>query len=306
MRGSDILLLLAMLLPWGALASEGGEIDAIMKSKPTDGPHLFIRGYGAAAVLPGGLVLDVAAEARAPVLRLGGALFNNTFIGAGVRVAGSPAHLDLAVRSTIQLVDILPVTIEGVYTNYPRTPFGVVPKDEVPGQLMPDRQFLYDLDRDYAAYALTLTISPTLQVKVGSVSAFTNVATTFIRIRPEPSPEPFVFDPYRGVVIAPDERILEHTSAILYDPLSGDGTPIVRIGPVMRGRTAATSGDTSLMLGLAAQWRPGKKARDADFLLLVAPYLQDPDFQFGVPYIALVVTTSRILPFKKLPSTPTP
>ncbi len=284
-----------------AHASDGAEVDATSLREPTDRAHLWVRGFGAVAVMPGGLIADVAAEARFPVLRVGGAINNDTFIGVGARVAGSPAHVDLAVRSTIKLIDILPVTVEGVFTHYPETPFGPVPKDQVPGQRMADRAPLYEADRDFAATALALNISPTLQLKVGKFSAFSNVATTFFRIRPEPSPEPFVFDPYRGSVVAPDDRIIEHTSAILYDPKSGAGTSIVRVGPVMRGRSILRSGDTNLTLGVAGQWRPGKKPHDPDFLLLVAPYLRDPDFPTGLPYVALVVTTAHVLPFKKIP-----
>ncbi|MEZ4318383.1 MAG: hypothetical protein R3F61_12805 [Myxococcota bacterium] len=265
-----------------------------------DEPHLWVRGYTAVAAQPVGLIADVAVEARTPVLRYGGAVSNDTFAGAGVRVAASPAHLDLAARATFKPLDILPITVEGVYTAYWESPWGVIPRDQVAGQRTADRQPAYDADEDFAAHALAVSISPTLQLKVGPIAAFTNVTPTWIRVRGAGDPDPWLFEPYRGMVIAPDDRIVDHLSAVLFDPFDGDGTPIVRIGPMLRGRAGHQTGDVTLMTGGILQLRPGRNPHDADLTLLVAPYLRDPDFAVGAPYIAALVSVARVVPFKKV------
>lgn len=269
-------------------------------AQAADTPHLWVREYTGIALRPSGVIVDVATEARVPVMRFGGAIFNDTFAGAGARLAVSPAHLDLAARASFKPMDILPITVEGVYTSYWESPWGVYGRDEVPGQLGPDRRPAYEADIDYAAYALALSVSPTLQLKVGPVAAFTNVAMTWLRVRPAPAANPYVWEPYRGMVVAPDDRIIEHTSALLFDPFDGNDTPIFRIGAVLRGRTGHQTGDTTVMLGGITQWRPGRNAHDADFTLLVAPYLQDPDFRIGSPYFALLVSFQRVVPFTKV------
>jgi len=265
-----------------------------------DEPHLWSRTYGAVTLQPSGLILDTKLEARVPILRLGGLVFNSTFIGGGARVAASPAHVELAARASVMPIDVLPITFEAVYTSYWESPFGVLPMDSVSGQRSVDRRPLYRADRDFAAYSLALSINPQLQVKVGKVAAFTNLMHTWLRIRPDNHPEPWIFDPLRGMVLAPDDRIFEHTTAVLYDPFSGDGTPLLRVGPALRGRSAAKTTDVTLVAGGLLQWRPGKKPTSPELTLLVAPYLRDPDYLGVIPYIAGVVTVSRLVPFKKL------
>jgi hypothetical protein len=267
-----------------------------------DTPHVWTRGLAAVVLNPSGVAVDVVSEARAPVLRRGGAVFNMTFAGVGARVTATPAHAEFAARATVQLIDILPITVEGFYGNYWESPFGPVPMATVPGQRPSARRSLYTDDRDFPAYTLGFTVSPTFQIAAGPVVALSNVSFTWLSMKKVPSnPEPYVFDPYRGVVMEPNDRIIDHTSAVLWMPLDGKDRALLRVGPVARGRVVHHTTDEMLTVGGLVQWRPGTTDDAANLTLVVAPYAIDPDFQGWAPNVLLALTVARISPFKKGP-----
>lgn len=266
---------------------------ALGVARAADTPTLWTRVSAAATWHPVGVLIDGTAEVHAPVLRLGSPAFQNTFVGAGARVAVSPAYIDVAARVSVQPIDLLPITIEAVHTSYWESPWGLVPADTITNQRGRDRLALYQADRDFAGSASALIVSPTLQVRLGAFAAFTNPVLTWIRVRPEQGPEPWVYEPFRGQVIGYRDRLVEHTSAILWEAEDGEDGPLFRIGPALRGRSSAVTGDRFLQLGGVAQWRPGREPAAPTFLLLVAPYLQDPDFAGPVPFVAGLVTFQR-------------
>lgn len=277
---------------WVAFAAAG-------VAEAADVPSLWLRGFGAIAFQPTGVIVDGAAELRAPVLRYGGAVFNDTFVGGGLRVALSPVHVDLALRASFQPIDILPITVEAVRSTYWESPWGLVPADTVSNQLSPDRKPLYTADRDFAGGAWSLSVAPTLQLKVGPIVGFTSPTFTWISLRPEQAPEPWVFEPYRGLVMAYDDRLLEHTSAILWEAADGEDRSLFRVGPVFRGKAAHATGDRSLTLGGVAQWRPGSAPTAPSLLLLAAEYVLDDDFAGPIPFVALLVTVERDVSLRK-------
>jgi hypothetical protein len=259
---------------------------------------LWVRGFSAVAVQPTGVIVDVATEARAPVLRFGGAISNDTFVGAGVRVAVTPVHVDQAVRISTQLVDVLPITIEAYHESFWESPWGLVPLSDVAGGSTAARKPLYDADRDFSGQGWAFAVNPTAQIKVGPVIAFSDWVVTWLQIRPSPSPEPWLFEPYRGLVIAPDDRLTEHTSAVLLETADGEDRSLLRFGAVMRGKSSAQTPDETLTLGGLAQWRPGHEPSALTLTLLVAPYLVDPDFMGPVPSVALVASAADSFLFK--------
>ena len=280
-------------------AAEPAEAEA---PKIIDRPHLWVREFGAITVQPVGVIADVAVEARAPILRLGGLAFNTTFIGGGARIAASPAHLDTVARVTVQAIDLLPVTVEGFVSTYWDSPWGMVPMDQVPGQKMVDRQPLYDANKDFTGNAFGFSIKPTFQFKVGRFAAWTNVNFTWMKIQPRGGTEKWVYEPYRGLVVDYEDMIIDHTSGAIWEFSDGVGRHLLRIGPAVTGKTVRNTGDTTLMIGAMGQWRPGKNDVDPTVLLLIAPYLQDPDFLGPVPYVALAISSARLIPFRKLPN----
>lgn len=276
-----------------------GLATLLSSAQAQDTPHLWTRGFGALVVNPPGVFVDFAAEARAPVLRRDGAVFNTTFIGAGARIAASPVHAEYVARASFTLIDILPVTVEGFYATYWESPWGPMPMATVSGQRLPDRRPVYEADRDFSTTAAGVIVSPTFQIAAGPVVAFSRFSFTWITMKVPENPEPWVFDPYRGVVMEPTDRIMDHTSAVLWQPLDGEDKALLRVGPVLRGRVVRKTTDETLQAGLMAQWRPGPTTNGASLVAMVTPYLKDPDFEGLLPNLVLAVSMSRITPFKK-------
>lgn len=278
-------MLLALALP--ALAAET--------------PSLWSRFFSGAALQPGGVIAEGTGELRAPVLRYGGVAFNSTFVGAGARVALSPAHLDTALRLSLQPIDLLPITVELVRTTYWESPWGLVPIDRRFDIDSKGRRELYQADRDFAGYSLTFLVSPTLQARAGPVVGFSSFTFSFMSIRPRMGPEPWLVEPVRGLAMGYEDRLTEHTSAVLWEPKDGEDAPIVRLGGVLRGRASHVTHDSSLNAGLLMQWRPGRSPRAPTFLFLAAPYLKDPDFIGPIPNVAAAVTFERDQPLSRAP-----
>ena len=281
------------LLGW--LAAANAEVPP---EREPSGPSLWTRASWAACVNPTGVLAEGTAELRAPILRFGGVAFNDTFVGAGARVAVSPAHADLAARISLQPIDLLPITVEAVHTTYWESPWGLVPVDRVERQRTPDRRPLYQADRDFYGTADALIVSPTLQARAGPIVAFTNPVFTWIRVRPEQAPEPWVYEPFRGMVMAYDDRLLEHTSAVLWEPRDGEDGALFRVGPAFRGKSSAVTGDATLTLGGVMQWRPGRETTAPTILVLATPYLRDPDYAGALPFVAALLTFERDDPLR--------
>ena len=263
--------------------------------------HLWVRGYAGLAYQPLGVIGDVAAEVRFPVLRFGGIAFNDTFFGIGARAAITPVHAEFAARASFQPIDLLPITVEGFWANFWDSPWGPVPLDRVENQTLEYRGHLYDEKRDFLAQSVGVNVIPTFQIQYKRVAAFTSWTFTFMKTTPVQGPEPWYFEPYRGMVLAYEDRVIEHTSAIVWDFKNGkDHTSLLRVGPALRGKFAKNTTDHTLEAGGLVMWRPGRRERDATFTLIVTEYLQDPDFGLGVPHVVLVVSASRILPLQKL------
>lgn len=265
-----------------------------------DSPSLWGRLFSAVAVQPGGVIVDTASELRAPVLRYGGVAFNDTFVGAGARIAVSPAHFETALRMSVQPIDLLPITVELVRTTYWESPWGLVPIDRVSEIDAIGRKSIYEADRDFAGYALGLVLSPTLQARAGPIAAFSNFTFSFLSMHPQIGPEPWLVEPVRGLAMGYEDRITEHTSALLWEPLDGEEAPILRLGAVLRGKSSHVTHDNALTAGVLTQWRPGHAPEAPTFLLLVTPYLKDPDFMGPIPYVAAAVTFERDRPLKKV------
>ena len=271
-----------LALGWGSVAAGG------------DDPGLWWRQNGAIAYKPTGLLSDTAVEYRAPVMRYGGAVFNDTFVGVGGRVTATPAFVEGAARVSFQLIDVLPVTVEAVHTQYWRSSFGLIsfPKSDLSGGTDDEvRDPRYANGEGTGGHMWSVLVSPTLQMKVGPIVGFSSWGITWMRIVPSsPQSDPWIYEPYRGMVVGFQDTTYDHTSAVLYEAMDGEEQALLRLGALQRGRWSAVTPDRSLSVGGVVQWKPGTKASVPSFLAVVAPYLDDPDYIGPVPFMALLAT----------------
>lgn len=258
-----------------------------------DDPGLWWETTGAVAVQPLGALAGATVEGRVPVLRYGGAAFNDTFVGAGGRLTATPAFAEGALRLSAQPIDLLPLAVEVVHSQYWRSPFGFVamPESDLSGGTDdPARAPLYAAGNDFGGHAWTVIASPTFQIRVGPVVAFSSWNIAWMRIVPNvPQSDPWVFEPYRGMVVGFEDRLVDHTSAVLWEPKNGEDQALLRLGAALRGKWSHVTPDRSLGVGPVVQWRPGAQRTAPTFLGLVAPYLLDPDFVGPIPFVAVLV-----------------
>ena len=97
---------------------------------------------------------------------------------------------------------------------------------------------------------------------------------------------------------------MEHTSALLWEPLDGEDRPLLRVGAALRGKSSKETPDATLTLGGLAQWRPGHGENAPTLTALVSPYLVDPDYGGLAPNIALVLTFGGEVPLSSSTGNP--
>lgn len=261
-----------------------------------DDPGLWWSQTGAVVVNPAGLLSDTVLEYRAPVMRYGGVAFNDTFLGAGGRFSVSPAFAEAAARVSFQPIDLLPLRLELVHSQYWRSPFGPLGFAEgsvSAGTDGPVRRPRYQEGQGFGMSMWSLIASPTLQMKVGPIVGFSAWNFVWLKVQPyRDISDPFVFEPFRGMVVGREDLLYEHTSAVLYQALDGADADeaLLRVGALARGRWSSKTPDTMLQLGVVGQWKPGTEASVPTLLILAAPYVRDPDFAGPVPFTGLLAT----------------
>lgn len=259
-----------------------------------DDPGLWWSTTGVVALQPGGLLSDTSVQYRAPVMRYGGVAFNDTFIGAGGRFSASPAFVEAAARFDFQPIDLLPLKLEVVNTQYWKSPFGMLPYDQSTlsdGSDGPVRNPRYKDGEGFGGQMWSVIATPTLQMKAGPIVGFTSWSFVWLRMQPyRDFSEPWFFDPFRGTVVGREDLLFEHTSAVLYQHLSGEDEALLRVGAIARGRWSSETPDRMLQVGAAGQFKPDTSPVTPTMLLLVAPYVQDVDYVGPVPFMALLAT----------------
>ena len=240
------------------------------------------------------MLYDSVYEYRVPVMRYGGVMNNDTFLGAGGRLSVSPAFAEGAARLSFQPLDILPITVEAVHTQYWNSPFGLIGFSE--GSLIdrtdgPDRAPRYKLGEGFGGQMWSVVVSPTFQIKLGQIVGFTGWDFTWMKIVPnKEQADPWVFEPFRGMVVAYDDVLFEHTSALLWEPMDGVDRPLLRMGLVLRGKWSSETPDVSLLGGPGAMFKVDTKPTTPTMLVVAAPYFQDPDLVGPIPWVAALAT----------------
>jgi len=254
---------------------------------------LFLQETVAVAAQPGGLLSDTVVEHRAPILRLGGLVFNDTYAGAGGRYSISPAFTDVAVRASFAPIDVFDITVQGVHTWYFNNAYGLQTFDALSNTTGRHRQDLFDNGAGFGGRAWSLIASPTGKMKVGPVVALSSWNLAWVRfVKPPGATEPWVFEPFRGMLSGWNDLLVDYTQALLYQAEPGDG--LVRFGAVLRGKWAVKSPDATLTAGGLMQVDPGGSATVPSVVAIVTPYLRDPDYAGQpIPFVALLAQWER-------------
>ncbi len=270
-----------------------------------DEPGLYVRETVAVAGQPGGLISDTVVEARSPVMRYGGAVFNMTYAGAGARYAVTPAFTDMAVRVSLAPIDVFDVTFEGVRSLYFNNAFGMMTFNDLSDTTGAFRADRFKLGHAFGGSAWSFVATPTGKIKVGPVVGLSSWTLTWIKIKepasnqgPTGTNDPWVWEPFRGMVVGWNDLLLEYTQALLIQ-LEPKGN-LIRFGGVYRGRASKVSPDLTITAGALVQVDPKGGAGIPSTTLIVSPYLRDPDYaDDGIPFVAGVLTWEGDVAFKK-------
>ena len=188
-------------------------------------------------------------------------------------------------------IDLLPLKVELARVQYWKSPFGLIGMSSAENTDYAARKPRYDDGQSFAAGGWTLNLNPGGQLQVGPMVGFTSLLWSFVRIEPEVEvAERWVFEPYRGLVIGFEDRLFEHTSALLWQAMDGDDRALLRVGPVMRGKSSLVTPDQVLTVGGLVQTRPGTAPAMPTFMLVSTVYLIDPDYVGGPPWFAATAT----------------
>jgi len=250
-----------------------------------DGPWLFGREAIGASGWPSGLMSDTVVQLRAPLHRSDSIVFQDTYAGAGAHLMATPAFLDVGPRLSIQPIDFFDVDVQLGAIQYLQSSYGLMPMDKLGDKLDSDR--LEHSEDAISRRALSASVSPTLKVQLGPVVAFDSWSLTLLHIDREDSDEDYVYEPYRDLVVAWDDELFDHQSAILYGGRP-DRDRYFRIGPAMRNRWALKSTDRSTAIGPMLAARPAASAWSPTLLGQVLWYAEDSDRVGSMPSVGVL------------------
>ncbi|MBW1878806.1 MAG: hypothetical protein JRJ84_10630 [Deltaproteobacteria bacterium] len=270
-----------------------------LNAQAADETSLWSRHAVGVGLYPSGAIVDSRIQVRTPMHRSESILFRDTYAGIGLRGAASPAFVDIGPRISLAPIDILDVDIQGSWHGYYGGPFGLLPYEEPGSKLSVVRDTR--ADEIVAASAFTLSVAPTLKLKVGPIVAFDSWMVEAWSIqRPHDRTsegerggeiaEDYVYEPYRDLVIGWRDVVVEHQAAVAYVLLPGEDGAKLWIGPTFRDRWATGSGDRSTALGAMVIWRPGTATAVPTVVVQVLPYLRDADRVGRAPCIQAQVS----------------
>lgn len=257
----------------------------------TDAAHIHVTERVAAGGWPTGAITVTQVEARTPLRRTGGLVFNDTFAGFGARVAITPAFTEAGVQLTIAPVDVFDMGVRVSYVNYYGVGTGLLPFDGLTGTLETSRNPRKEDAR--TGSALWAVLTPTLKAKVGPVIAVSGweIAYTDMSATRGDATSPYVYEPFRDLVLGWRDLSFEHQALVLFEALNGDHKPLLRLGPSVRHRYAATSRDESVAVGATFMVDPAPDRRAApDIGAQVLWYAKDNDRMSPIPSMGVALT----------------
>jgi hypothetical protein len=233
---------------------------------------------------PSGLISDTKVQLRAPLYRSESIVFRDTYAGIGARFAVTPAFVDVGPRLSLAPIDIFDVDVQASWHGYYGTTSGLLPFAEPRNKLESQR---YPRKEDaFVGSALSLSVSPTLKLALGPLVLIDSWTVERWHVdRPQGVTEPYVYEPYRDLVIAWDDTLVQQQASLMARLQKGDDGPLLWVGGALRDTWSVDAGDRSLSVGGVGMWRPGRSPRSTTLLLQVLPYLIDADRVGSVPNI---------------------
>lgn len=258
---------------------------------PTDGTHLWTRQAVGASGWPAGAISDTRVQLRAPLHRSESIVFQDTFVGAGARVAATPVFVAVGPRVSVAPIDIFDLDLQASYvTYYGGRGIGLLPMEATEGKLETERADLPAV----TGGAWQLSAAPTLKLKLGPIIAFDAWTFGWTRLLPgQPHPSTFVYEPFTDLVVAWEEVTVEQQGAVIAEVVPDEGGAFLWVGATARDRLALTSKDRSTAVGLVIRGRPARGRAVPNLVGQALFYVNDADRGLGegkvpVPNLALL------------------
>ena len=261
-----------------------------------DSPSIYGRQALAVAGWPTGLLSNTIVEVRTPLHRSESVLFQTTSAGLGAQVLATPAFVSVGPRLSLAPIEVFDVNFKAAHGWYFGNGLGTLPLDELTGTLDAQRDLRHDEGVTTEMWAFT--VEPTLKAKVWRIVGFD--AWTIDRLifdRPAGIDSPYVYEPFRDLVISWTDTSFEHQAGLLYEALPGGDKPSLRLGPTFRHRFTLESKDDSKTLGLLVAARPGVKPAVPTLVGMALWYLADNDRVGLMPFLAAQVRWELEHPF---------
>lgn len=239
---------------------------------------------------PTGVRWDNRLEAQAPLYRSKSILFQDTFAGAGLRLTATPAFTQIGPRIEFAPIDVFNVTFEASWVDYfARGGVGLLPYDEPRGKL--ERIRFKRGDESLTGGAFSLTVAPTVMGRLGPVMGAYGWTISRLWILPGAKhSSPYVYEPYRDLVVGWKDWTLEQQGAVLYEVLPGGDRAMFRAGATARDRHALVSGDRSTTVGAVVMARPGTKIWVPTLAGQLLWYVKDADRVGPIPSMGLMAS----------------
>lgn len=265
-----------------------------------DRPTLHVQEALATAGWPSGALSNTIVELDTPLYRSSSIVFQDTSAGLGAQVLATPAFLSVGPRLSLAPIDVFDVNLKWARVWHFGNSFSTLPFDVVGGKLESQRSARGD--EAVATTAWVATLEPTAKIKLGPVIAFD--AWTIDRLhfeRPEGVDSPYVYEPYRDLVLAWDDWSFEHQAALLWDVADGEEGPMFRPGLTLRDTWTKTSKDHRTNLGPIILARPGKGPAVPTLVGMAIWYLRDADRVGPIPYLAAQARWELRVPLRPQP-----
>lgn len=290
-RTTTLLAALLVLITASTARAEEPTADDAETAQDAEapGPWLWVKPSVAVAYGPLGLIGEATVQARAPLYRSDSIVFQDTYAGIGGRVAITPAFVEVGPRFSLAPIDIFDVDFQLSWVGVWPSSSGLLPYTKLGGKL--DSQREERKGDAVAGHILYASVTPTFKLKVGPVIAFTSADFAWLQVlRPESSDSPFVYEPYRDMLIRPTDVVLTSYTGLLVEIFDGEKTAVLlRTGALLRHTQAFRSGDVSTAVGGVITVKPGRKPGWPTVLLAVLGYVRDADRALSAPNIQLQV-----------------
>lgn len=264
-------------------------------------PYLWTYAQAGGGGWPSGVIGDVRMQARAPLYRSDSMLLADTYVGAGARVAVTPAFIQGGPRLSIAPAAFFDMDVDAEVHRYFPGPFGALGFDAPAHKLESERGDRKD--ETFPATAWTLSAAPTLKLQVGPVVAVDALVVEAWHVdQPADQTSPYVYEALRDLVIAWDDVVIENEPILLLTAWKGDDHHrLLWVGATLRDRMVLVAGDRSMVVGPMALFRPGSPSNAVPmFALQVLPYVIDADRVGGVPNIQAAAWWTLESPFRAL------